>query len=41
MGSAVPPKCGMACQTEYDLAQAIKHADEIKVECIKQNQLTC
>jgi len=26
---------------EYDLAQAEKHADKIKVERIRQNQLTC
>jgi plasmid maintenance system antidote protein VapI len=30
--------CGL--QMEYDLAQAEKHADKIKVERIKQNQLT-
>jgi hypothetical protein len=28
-------------QMEYDLAQAEKHADKIKVERISQNQLTC
>ena len=28
-------------QMEYDLAQAEKHADKIKVKRISQNQLTC
>jgi len=28
-------------QMEPDLAQAEKHADKIKVERIRQNQLTC